>query len=148
MTINSDGREAALKGLRQYLAQLQTARRELDRNMEAVKLSIDLLGREEPILATSEERECPYQRLGATPATLRFLSDHAGKRFKASEVLCGVQEGGFETESQNPDSLISSTLDRLADNGRISRDKTNRPKTYWMEVSEESQALPEQTDRA
>ena len=129
--INARKREAALEGLREYLDQVGVAKRKLERYVQALKRSIQLLEGQDPLAAARESMTDAYRGLGATKAVIRLLRDYPKRRFRASEVKNALLLRGFQTKSKYPDSLISSTLDRLARKNCISRGERNGTKVYW-----------------
>jgi len=131
--MNENGRDAAVRGLREYRENLLAEIQSLKHDLNAVDRSIELLNRQKERAALSEAVTNEYEGLGATKAVIRLLSENPGKRFTAGQARTEVERRGFSTKSENIYNLISTTLNRLANEKRIRRDRETEPMVFWTE---------------
>jgi len=135
MSASENGREMAIDALQASLDKLIAQQDQVNRDVNAVTRAMEVLKQEEKSGVLTKKAAREYAGLGAGNAVTKFLQEHAGRRYRASEVKNQLDKRGFQTTAKAVGSLIHATLGRLAksDKNPIQETKRNNVKVYWIE---------------
>lgn len=102
-------------------------KRELLRQVEAIDQVLEMF----PDDTSSGQRGSngKYGGLSLREAMIKYLSQ-AGGAMVVSEIAKGVKEGGWESKSPNFTTMVSSTGNRLVEEGKLIRTKKRKKKAF------------------
>ena len=136
-TTSTDSRESAIRGLRDYAAELRAALDRLRSDLTAVERSISLLeGPTAEEAPSPEARVGPYAHLKPQAAVEKYLAEHPGEKVKPSELTKKLRRLGLPKTSKAFTAAITGALLRAYKKGLARRGKNFQGRSvYWFEPS-------------
>lgn len=127
--------------IRAFRAQIVEGIREKDRELALLKESLmavdkvlEMMSRASATaFARADNGQGPdrlYARMGAKEAVKRLLMDYPEKDWGVKDIRDTLLQNGFKPTTKHLYSLLSATLDRLADDSFVNLERTDKGKRY------------------
>lgn len=133
--ISTESRDAAIRGLRQYAADLRATLSRLREDLGAVERSLGLLEG-----ATADQTPIgvgPYADLKPQGAVEKYLREHPTRKLKPSEITRNLLRLGLPKTSKAFAAAITGALMRATNKGIATKGKdTNDRNIYWYAGAE------------